>query len=84
MNIYFNWIYRDHHGSQAWYEPIAVMDYQGNLANSRESQGHYTCDVKDVITNEWYRTNDSCNPVKIERNEVSKHGYVVLYKQLSQ
>ena len=66
------------------YEPIAVIDYRGSLANSGQSQGHYTCDVKDVITNAWYRTNDSCTPIKIEINEVSKHGYVVLYKQLSQ
>ena len=57
-----------------------MIDYRGSLAASGESQGHYTCDVKDVKTNEWYRTNDNANPVHIRNNDVSKHAYVVLYK----
>ena len=52
-----------------------MIDYRGSLAASGESQGHYTCDVKDVKTNEWYRTNDNANPVHIRNNDVSKHAY---------
>ena len=72
--------FRDANGFETWYEPISVIDYRGNLAASGESQGHYTCDVKDVKTNEWYRTNDNAKPVQIQNNDVSKHAYVVLYK----
>ena len=75
--------YRDEEDCQAWYEPISVIDFQGSLARTGESHGHYTCDVKDVNTNTWYRTNDNCNPIRIQSDDVSKHGYVVLYKRLS-
>ena len=74
-------IYRDESGSQTWYEPISVIDYHGRLATSGESQGHYTCDVKVFEKNVWYRTNDSAAPVQIHNSDVSKHGYVVLYKR---
>ena len=77
--LYFS----DESGFQARYEPISVIDYRGSIANSGETQGHYTCDVKDVNTSVWFRTNDFQNPVQIKTSEVSKHGYVVLYKQLS-
>ena len=74
--LYFS----DESGFQARYEPISVIDYQGRLAATGQSQGHYTCDVKDVKTNKWYRTNDNSIPVQIEKNNVSNHAYVVLYK----
>ena len=74
-------ICRDENGSEAWYEPISVIDYQGDLAASGESQGHYTCDVKDIKTYEWFRTNDKANPVQIQKKDVTKHAYVVLYKR---
>ena len=59
-----------------------MIDFQGSLTNTGESQGHYTCDVKDARTETWYRTNDNRNPVQIAMKNVSKHGYVVLYKRI--
>ena len=75
--------YRDENGSEAWYEAISVLEFHGSISNSGESRGHYTCDVKDAQTGTWYRTNDNCNPVQIQKKDVSKHGYVVLYRQIS-
>ena len=82
LDLLYKFFLRDASGSQAWYEPISVIDYRGSIASSGETQGHYTCDVKDVKTSAWFRTNDFRNPAQIQTSEVSKHGYVVLYKQL--
>ena len=61
-----------------------MIDFRGRLTNSGESQGHYICDVKDAQTKTWYRTNDNRNPVPIHMKDVSKHGYVVLYKRIQE
>ena len=75
-------ICRDESGFQNWYEPISVIEYQGRLSSTGESQGHYICDIKDVNTNCWFRTNDNCDPVQIQSSAVSKNGYVVLFKRI--
>ena len=41
-------------GFQDWYEAIAVIEFDGRLSPTGESAGHYTCDVKENITNTWY------------------------------
>ena len=61
---------------------MSVIEYQGSLASSGESRGHYICDVKDKSSGHWYRTNDNCNPRPIDVDEVSKCAYVVLYKKM--
>ena len=53
----------------------------GSLSRAGVSQGHYICDVKDVNSNSWYRTNDSCYPIELEVSDVSQNAYVVLYKR---
>ena len=57
--------FRDEEGCNSWYKAIAVIEHHGVLSNYAESQGHYTCDVKDVRTNLWFRTNDNCDPVSM-------------------
>ena len=59
-----------------------MIDFLGSIANSGESQGHYTCDVKYAQSKTWYRTNDNRTPVQIDKKDVSKQGYVVLYKRI--
>ena len=76
-NAYF----RDSEGFQDWYEAISVIEYNGRLSPTGESDGHYTCDIKENIANVWFKTNDSRNPIQISVSDVSKHGYVVLYKR---
>ena len=74
--------FRDAEGCQAFYEAVSVVDFAGRLSTSGESGGHYTCDIKDSKTKSWFRTNDSCLPVLIDEAQVSKTGYVVLFKQI--
>ena len=69
-------------GFEVWYEALSVIEFKGTLNNDGESQGHYLCDVKDKITNQWFRTNDSSDPISIRSSDVSQFGYVVLYKRV--
>ena len=44
--------------------------------------GHYLCDIKENITNKWFRTNDNSDPMPIRTTDVSQYGYVVLFKRV--
>ena len=83
INIATNnmYIYRDTSGSQVWYEAIAVIQYMGSLTQTGESDGHYICDVKESISNKWFRTNDNSTPSQIRTSDVSQNGYVVLFRR---
>ena len=81
MIFHNNDFFSDCKGQQNWYQAVAVIEYVGSLSRAGVSNGHYICDVKDVGSNSWYRTNDSCNPIKLEVTEVSQNAYVVLYKR---
>ena len=74
-------IFRDKNGQQSFYEPIAVIEYMGNLTKHGQSKGHYICDIKHFSTKEWYRTNDGTNPTELGSASVSKQGYVILYSR---
>ena len=59
-----------------------MIEFTGSVNSSGgNSQGHYLCDVKDVASNNWFRTNDNRSPVSIEAEGVSNLPYVVLYKR---
>ena len=75
-------LFRDVSGMNAFYQLISVIDYKGRVTSIGDSQGHYTCDVQDVKTKFWFRTNDNCTPLQIQNTEVSKNGYVMLYKRI--
>ena len=64
------------------YMPISIIEYEGSFLSSKTSQGHYTCDVKSIETNNWYRTNDEFLPQLIQQQQVTKSGYVILYKKI--
>ena len=66
------------------FEPISVIEYQGVLSPTGVSQGHYICDVKNSSTNKWFRTNDNCEPIPLQECDVSKYGYVILFKRSTQ
>ena len=72
---------RDEEGCQAFYAPVSVIEFDGTLNNFGESEGHYLCDVKDKTSRSWFRTNDDRFPEEIEIADVSKCGYVILYKR---
>ena len=73
---------RDKTGSEKRYEPLAVIEHQGQMTSAGEGQGHYICDIKNKDDQAWYRTNDNKNPIKISNNNVTKKPVVVLYKKL--
>ena len=73
--------FRDSDGFQDWYEAISVIEYNGRLSPTGESEGHYTCDIKENISKMWFKTNDSVDPIKISVSDVSQLGYVVLFKR---
>ena len=76
-------LFRDTEEKQAFYELISVVEFQGSLTRTGESFGHYICDVKENTSNLWFRTNDNRDPVEISVSNVSKKGYVYLYKRIS-
>ena len=82
MSIFYQ-IYnlRDGQGVETCYEAVSVVEYKGRLNRTGESHGHYNCDVKDNTSKIWFRTNDGRDPVQLSISEVSKNGYVVLYKR---
>ena len=74
--------FRDDEGSENFYQAISVIEFKGIITSRGESQGHYICDVKDVSTNMWYRTDDNVDPIQLQEINVSKQGYVILYKRM--
>ena len=69
----------DDHVNQ--YEAVSIIEYQGSIKSTGESDGHYICDIKDKSRGKWFRTNDNNDPKPIKLQEVSKNAYVVLYKK---
>ena len=51
------------------------------MTTSGESGGHYVCDISEEKSESWYRTNDNSILKPIEVDEVSRQGYIILYKQ---
>ena len=73
--------YRDTEGNLNVYECIAVIEFDGRLTASGQSGGHYTCDIKERMSNLWYKTNDEQEPTQIQVTDVSKYAYAVLFKR---
>ena len=76
------YICRDAGELQSCYQAISVIEYWGRLNSTGESQGHYISDIKNEIKNMWFRTNNNSDPIPITVADVSKYGYVVLFKKV--
>ena len=74
-------LHKDSKNAASFYEAISVVEFNGTLQSSGESQGHYICDIMDKSSKSWYRTNNNSRPFQIRLQDVSKYGYVVLYKR---
>ena len=70
-------------GNHAFYEPISAIEFDGTLTRTGESWGHYICYVKEKTSSSWFRTNDNSLPVQVSPAEVSRNGYVFLFKRKS-
>ena len=75
-------IIEDEDGNQHTYEPIAVIEHEGTFTSSRKTQGHYVCDVKNIHDNTWYSTNDEQKPRRLLKQNITKFGYVILYRRI--
>ena len=51
------------------------MEVDGN------SFGHYTAEIKSK-ENHWYKTNDEKMPKRIKDSELTKQGYIFLFKNV--
>ena len=74
---------KDVNNYEATFEPICVVQHQGILRGDGRSSGHYTADVKNQSSNQWYRTSDNEVPQAINPASVTTRGYVFLYKNIS-
>ena len=81
--VFYLIIFRDRIGNVGQYEAVAVIEFSGTVGTGGESQGHYTCDIKDKASQLWFKTNDNRSPIQVQTNDVSKLPYVVLYRRLS-
>ena len=70
----------DDHVNQ--YEAVSIIEYQGSIKSTGQSDGHYICDIKDRLSEKWFRTNDNNDPKPIKVEDISKNAYVILYKKL--
>ena len=77
-----NFFSRDRSGNYSTFEPIAIVEHQGQLSQDGETQGHYICDLEDKETLKWFRTNDNQIPIPIELEHVTKNPVVTLYKKM--
>ena len=76
-------IIRDKEDTVSQYEPVSIIEFQGSVRSTGQSDGHYVCDVKDRSTGMWIRTNDNNDPQPIELEDVSNFAYVVLYRKIN-
>ena len=77
-----NFFSRDRSGNYSTFEPIAIVEHQGQLSQDGETQGHYICDLEDKETLKWFRTNDNQIPILIELISVTQNPVVILYKKM--
>ena len=73
--------FRDSDEYEAVYKPISIIEFQGRIGSSGQSEGHYICDVQEQKSNIWFRTNDNNSPFAINPDQVSKKAYVILLKR---
>ena len=71
---------RDSSGKLQTYEVVSVIEFRGDVSSTGESSGHYICDVLEEKSMKWYRTNDNLPPESIQKEDISKIGYVILYR----
>ena len=62
------------------YEAVSIIEFRGSVDANGNSSGHYICDILEENSKTWFRTNDNAEPLSIDVENVSKQGYVILYK----
>ena len=70
----------DINGKVGKFEPMAIIHHSGNVIG-QTTQGHYRADVKNKETLNWFRTSDNDLPESLTEKELTKMGYIFLYKK---
>ena len=83
VNATLNVTLQNLQGDIICFEPIGILEHIGDVNARGESDGHYICDIKDKLSNYWFRTNDSQLPILLCTDDVTKLGYCILYKCIS-
>ena len=78
-----NLSYRDSLGTYTHFEPIALVEHQGQMTQDGETRGHYIFDLEDKESLTWFRTNDNQTPTAITLDSVTRTPAVVLYRKRS-
>ena len=71
---------RDSSGKSQTYDVVSIIEFRGDVSSTGESSGHYICGVLEGKCMTWYRTNDNLPPESIRKEDISKIGYVILYR----
>ena len=75
-------IITDSRGLSAVFSPIAVIHHTGIVTKGNDTRGHYMADVRNAVTNEWFRTSDDQVPIQI--HSPSDKCYITIYKKITQ
>ena len=65
------------------YFPISIIHHRGGIQSGRNISQHYMCDVFCQRDQMWYHTSDSSEPRQLRKDEVSKTGYIILFRRKS-
>ena len=71
----------DSSGCPRVYTPISIIHHRGGIEPRPGSIKHYLCDVKSRDYHKWYETSDASNPKELHENDVTKFGYIFLYRR---
>ena len=63
------------------YTPLSIIYHQGGVEHDVRSVRHYMCDLKDVKNDKWFHTSDASEPKLLKTQQVTKNGFIVLYKR---
>ena len=74
--------FRDNSREYTQFEPIALVEHQGHISEDGETQGHYICDLEDMETSAWFRTNDNQQSIPIRLADVTHNPVVILYRKI--
>lgn len=72
----------DINGESAKFFPIAIIHHTGNVTGD-STHGHYQADVRNKETNSWFRTSDNDCPISLSGENLTRKGYIFLYKKSS-
>ena len=63
------------------FEPVAILEHEGFMNIDGSSFGHYRAEVKSK-SKQWYRTSDDSSPISIREDQITKKGYIFLFRNM--